>query len=44
MFSANLGYLSNDALGAAYDTDPAARVTFGVYRTTDRVIDTREQY
>ena len=42
--SANLGYLSNDALGAAYDTDPAARVTFGVYRTTDRVIDTREQY
>lgn len=42
--SANLGYLSNDALGEAYDTDPAARVTFGVYRTSDRVIDTREQY
>lgn len=42
--SANLGYLSNDTLGAAYDTDPAARVTFGVYRTTDKVIDTREQY
>ena len=42
--SANLGYLSNDALGAAYDTDPAARITFGVYRTGDRVIDIREQY
>lgn len=42
--AANLGYLSNDALGSAYDTDPAARVTFGVYKTSDRVIDTREQY
>ena len=41
---ANMGYLSNDALGAAYDTDPAARVTFGVYRAGDKVIDTREQY
>lgn len=42
--SANLGYLSNDALGSNYDTDPAARVTFGVYKSSDRVIDTREQY
>ena len=41
---ANLNYLSNDALGSAYDTDPAARVTFGVYRASDKVIDAREQY
>ena len=42
--SANLGYLSNDALGPAYNTDPAARITFGVYRIGNRVIDIREQY
>jgi MSHA biogenesis protein MshQ len=30
--------------GAAYDDDPSARVTFGIYRTADRVIHQRENY
>lgn len=42
--SANIPYLSNNMGSSNYTNDPAARITFGVYRTTDKIIDIREQY
>ena len=42
--TANRPYLQGKWSGAAYDQNPAARATFGVYRGSEEVIHTREMY
>ena len=39
-----MSYLHGAWCGAAFDRDPVARVTFGVFRNSDRVIYQRENY
>jgi MSHA biogenesis protein MshQ len=41
---ANLSWLQGPWCGAAYDDDPSARATFGLYRASDRIIYRRENY
>jgi hypothetical protein len=41
---ANLAWLQGAWCGAAYDDDPSARATFGIYRAGDRIIYLRENY
>lgn len=40
----NLSWLQGAWCGAAYDDDPSARATFGIYGASDRIIYLRENY
>jgi hypothetical protein len=40
----NRSWLQGSWCGAAYDDDPSARATFGIYKSSDRVIYKRENY
>ena len=42
--SADLPHLQGNWTGATFNQDPSARVTFGVYRGADEVIDMRENF
>jgi MSHA biogenesis protein MshQ len=42
--SSGFSYLQGAWCGAAYDRDPTARATFGVYRNSARVIFRRENF
>jgi len=42
--TANLPHLQGNWGGGAYDVNPSARATFGVYRGAEEVIDVRENF
>ena len=41
---ANLGFLRGNWCGSAYDKDPSARASFGLYRGADAMVYQRENY